>query len=411
MAAIDPLRASPVDLIASFGLMLDRSRETRYDHAWRVALLGYHLAKRLDSFEAPLVFLAGMVMDCGAIHFRRHIVEELADHPSTLSQKADTQLFFHPVTANEALRRLPGMRRVAELVLSHHECLNGSGYPAGLVGDQIELGAQILRVADQLDLVLRSDQPGNEKEAERALAPYEGEDFSAALVRTLREILSEHVPFGYLLRPEAISEEVEKICRELAGIRIFEDLDDWERVLAGLANIVDSHNLSYSQGHSTRSAELADRVATMLDLSEEDRRLVRWAGYLQNMGETALQREFKGKSGRLDETEREAIRRHPLVGEELLGRVEGFAPVARIVRCHHENWDGSGYPEGLAMTDIPLHSRIIRVADTFDAMISDRPYKRRRDWRHSLKELRRHAGSQFDPHVVEAAVTLLSAKT
>ncbi len=103
----------------------------------------------------------------------------------------------------------------------------------------------------------------------------------------------------------------------------------------------------------------------------------------------------------MDEIEWELMRKHTLVGERLLGTFPSMAPVARLVRSSHERWDGQGYPDGLAGEEIALGARVISICDAYDAMCSERPYSGRRSQQEALAELRRGAGSQFDPQLVE----------
>lgn len=406
-----PVKASAIELVATLGLMLDQERDTQLYHSWRVAVLGYRMAQRLTPFEAPLVFMAGMLADCGAVRFRRHIVHELMDHYAVLGQKTHTNLFFHPVVGYEIVRRIPGMRRVALLVLQHHECINGTGYPRGLSseGEGLELGSQILRLADQVDLTLRADQPGSLKEMMASLSPMADEDYPASLLAVMEEVLDGEVGFGRISQDDKVIQEVESICTALSGIQMFNGAGEWERALEAIGEMIDARNDLYTRGMSGRVARLAHGVALRLRLSEREQRLTRWASYLQNMGEVSLRRDVLGKSQRLEGTERKLIRTHPILSHNLISRVTGLSELARIVRHHHENFDGSGYPEGLALDEIPLPSRILRVADSYFAMTSSRPYQRRREFRQALKELRRQRGKQFDPDVVDATLAELES--
>jgi HD-GYP domain-containing protein (c-di-GMP phosphodiesterase class II) len=403
------IKASSIELIATVGLMLDLDRNVQLYHAWRVATLGYHLAQRLATFEAPLVFMAGMLADCGAVRFKRHIVHELLDQSAVVGQKASIHLFFHPIVGYEVVRRIPGMRRVAQLVRQHHECYNGTGYPDGLAGRDIDVGVQILRLADQFDLTLRADQPASLKEMRASLAPMANEDYSKALLTVLEEILEGELGFGRLLQDDKVIGEVENICTSLSGLKMFETAGDWERALEAIGELIDTRNDLYTSGMSGRVATLSTRVAARLGFSESEQRLTRWASYLQNMGEVSLRRDVLSKSQRLEDSERKLIRYHPILSHNLISRVTGLAAVSRIVRHHHENYDGSGYPEGLAMEEIPMPARILRAADSYFAMTSNRPYQRKRDFRQAFKELRRQRGKQFDPNVVDAMLLELES--
>ena len=154
--------------------------------------------------------------------------------------------------------------------------------------------------------------------------------------------------------------------------------------------------------HSGHVAELVVGVARRLGMSEiECTELVR-AAELHDLGKIAIPYAVLHKDGPLDAAEWEMMRRHAVIGANILSSAPALAGVAEIVRHHHERFDGGGYPHGLSGTAIPLGSRIVFVCDSFDAMVSARPYRRAMSEEGALEELRRHAGTQFDPDVVDA---------
>jgi two-component system cell cycle response regulator len=129
---------------------------------------------------------------------------------------------------------------------------------------------------------------------------------------------------------------------------------------------------------------------------------VEHAAVLHDIGKIGIPSELLRKQGPLSSGEREHMRSHPEIGARILEPVERLRQLAPLVRFSHECWDGTGYPDGLAGEQIPLGARIISVCDAFDAMVSDRPYRGGRSTDEALAELRSHAGTQFDPVVVEA---------
>jgi two-component system cell cycle response regulator len=154
------------------------------------------------------------------------------------------------------------------------------------------------------------------------------------------------------------------------------------------------------QSQMSRVADLALAVGRRLALDPEELDEMARAAELHDIGKMAIPDEILSKPGPLDEVELGFIRQHTLVGERILAAAPALAPVARIVRMSHENWDGSGYPDGVAGDDIPLASRIIAVCDAYHAMTTDRPYKKTVGHDEALAELLRCAGSHFDPTVV-----------
>jgi diguanylate cyclase (GGDEF)-like protein/putative nucleotidyltransferase with HDIG domain len=172
------------------------------------------------------------------------------------------------------------------------------------------------------------------------------------------------------------------------------------RAAASLARAVDARDV-YTGSHSQRVADLAARTARRLGLPDEDIELTRLAASLHDLGKLAIPEEILRKPGPLTEPERMVLERHPQIGFRMLESL-GVDPVADWVLHHHERWDGSGYPDGLPGDRIPLGARIIFVADAYDAMTSERVYRRRVAPEHAIAELERCAGSQFDPEIVAA---------
>jgi diguanylate cyclase (GGDEF)-like protein/putative nucleotidyltransferase with HDIG domain len=172
------------------------------------------------------------------------------------------------------------------------------------------------------------------------------------------------------------------------------------RAAASLARAVDARDV-YTGSHSQRVADLAARTARRLGLPEEEIELTRLAASLHDLGKLAIPEEILRKPGPLTEPERMVLERHPQIGFRMLESL-GVDPVADWVLHHHERWDGSGYPDGLPGDRIPLGARIIFVADAYDAMTSERVYRRRVAPEQAIFELGRCAGTQFDPEIVAA---------
>ncbi len=153
--------------------------------------------------------------------------------------------------------------------------------------------------------------------------------------------------------------------------------------------------------HQEDVSRLAVAVGRELGLDPEEIDVLRRAAEFHDIGKIAIPDEILRKPGRLDGIEWELMRKHTLVGERILGTSPSLAPVARLVRSSHERWDGEGYPDGLAGEEIPLGARIILICDAFDAMRRERPYSTVRDRQAALAEIRRAAGTQFDPNLMK----------
>jgi HD-GYP domain-containing protein (c-di-GMP phosphodiesterase class II) len=138
--------------------------------------------------------------------------------------------------------------------------------------------------------------------------------------------------------------------------------------------------------------------------------MLRYSAALHDIGKIGVRREVLNKPGGLEPSERGEVEQHTLIGERILAPIEFLAPIRPIVRHAHERWDGSGYPDGLAGEDIPLGARIVFACDAYDAMTTDRPYRAALTDPEARDELRRGAGKQFDPEVVEALLKVADAK-
>jgi diguanylate cyclase (GGDEF)-like protein/putative nucleotidyltransferase with HDIG domain len=180
------------------------------------------------------------------------------------------------------------------------------------------------------------------------------------------------------------------------------------RAAASLAHAVDGRD-AYTGRHSYMVGELAGRIAKRMGLPRDEVELARLAGRLHDIGKLAIPEEILRKPGPLNEAERLVLERHPQIGFRMLESL-GIEPVATWVLHHHERWDGRGYPEGLKEEEIPLGSRILFVADAYDAMTSDRVYRPKLSHEDAIAELERCAGAQFDSAVVQVVLEGLERK-
>ncbi len=164
----------------------------------------------------------------------------------------------------------------------------------------------------------------------------------------------------------------------------------------------------YTAGHSAAVAIYARDIASRLELPEDDQRLAHLCGLVHDIGKIGLPPGLLEKPGALTLAERRQMEKHSEIGERILAKVEDYAEIAKIVRHHHERWDGQGYPDGLAGEEAPLISRIITVADAYNAMTSDRPYRDAMPSRVARMRLAQGVESQFDTTVVAAFEAVLA---
>jgi HD-GYP domain-containing protein (c-di-GMP phosphodiesterase class II) len=201
---------------------------------------------------------------------------------------------------------------------------------------------------------------------------------------------------------------------ELQSLRYAEDIrrlyHQLQRAICqsvlGLANALEAKD-PYTRGHSERVGAWGRRLATALGLPADEIDTVTQAGLLHDLGKIGVPEVVLRKRGALDHDEWTLMRNHPMVGSQIVAPFEFFAGGAAVIRHHHERWDGSGYPDGLAGAAIPLGARIVAVADVFDALTSDRPYRGALPRDIALAYLGEEAGRTLDADVVTALLDLV----
>lgn len=171
--------------------------------------------------------------------------------------------------------------------------------------------------------------------------------------------------------------------------------------LRSLVTSIEARDL-YTKDHSERVASYALQIADIMNISTEDKEIIRFGGYLHDIGKIGVRDTVLLKPGKLTDEEFHEIRQHPVIGDNIMKPIKFFPKERELIRFHHERYDGRGYPDGLAGSRIPLIVRIMNVVDTYDAMTSSRPYRNALTHSFAIEELQRCSGTQFDGEVVRA---------
>ncbi|HET7482825.1 MAG TPA: HD-GYP domain-containing protein [Actinomycetota bacterium] len=177
--------------------------------------------------------------------------------------------------------------------------------------------------------------------------------------------------------------------------------DDRSQLVHMLVDVVNGSD-SYTAGHSARVADCAAILARMCEFLPSEIENVRRAALVHDIGKIGIPEKVLRKHGPLTDDEMHLVRLHPIFGASLLSRIPEMTKLVPAVLHHHERWDGTGYPTGLSMLDIPREARIIAVADAYDAMTSYRTYAPALSSEEAMNELRHHSGTQFEPGLVDA---------
>jgi putative nucleotidyltransferase with HDIG domain len=175
----------------------------------------------------------------------------------------------------------------------------------------------------------------------------------------------------------------------------------YDGLILSFVNALDAKS-PWTKGHSERVANYAIATAKEIGLKEKDIETLRTAALLHDIGKIGTYEVILDKPERLSIEELAIVKMHPVKGEEILSPISQLKDIFPIIRSHHERMDGEGYPDGLKGDEIPLLSRIIAAADSFDSMISERPYRLKLSIEDAVSEIKKCSGTQFDPQVVEA---------
>jgi putative nucleotidyltransferase with HDIG domain len=246
-----------------------------------------------------------------------------------------------------------------------------------------------------------------------ALAPYHAEKGERVAVGTIRLYEQEFdEPEIALLDAvtKATGHGLERAWLTKERVDLVDRLEAaWLGTAEALAAALEAKD-SYTADHASSIAELAVEVGAEFGMDKEALRDLRYGAIFHDIGKIAIPDAILNKPGPLTDAEFEVIKRHPIVGEQILAPVPFLEQVRRVVRHDHERWDGNGYPDGLKERQIPIGARIVLVVDAFHAMVSDRSYREGMSEESARIELNAHAGTQFDPDVVDAFVKVLDRR-
>ncbi len=196
--------------------------------------------------------------------------------------------------------------------------------------------------------------------------------------------------------------------RSLIKLKTLQDeLEHSENVVLTLAVAMEARD-PYTRGHSTRVGDISMAFSSFLGFSRKEQEQMKKAGILHDIGKIGVSTDLLCKDGRLTDDELEAVKRHTLIGEEICRPLVSVRAILPVIRSHHERWDGGGFPDGLRGEEIPLTARMLSIVDSFDAMVSRRPYREGRSASSVVKVLadERHTG-QWDPTLVDHFVEMV----
>ncbi len=289
---------------------------------------------------------------------------------------------------------------VADGISHLDEHWDGGGKPLNLMGQNISLFARIALLCQVADVFQKAD---GEIAARREINNRSGTWFDPALVEIFN-CISERPAFWDKMN----SDEVQRLIYEFEPALHAKIIDDdfLDDIAAGFAEVVDSKS-PYTSGHSNRVTLYTDMIAEALQFTDERRRWLKRAALLHDIGKLGVSNTILDKPSKLDDAEWVEMKRHAEFSESILSRISAFKELAPIAAAHHERLDGKGYPKGLKADQITLESRILTVADVFDALTADRPYRKALSIAQALEIMSAQIGTAIDGDCFQALLRAL----
>ena len=388
------------ELIAAMSLVMDMEENIKLYHGWRVALLADRIGALLR-VDTKKLFYGGLLHDIGAMGLDDHIVHQ-ALKPESIKIPVVLQ---HPIKGAAIISNLPGMGDVPQYILDHHETWDGTGYPMGKKGPEISLGGHVIFTADIIDLLLRNPDLSDRDSFYKNMLKMR-HLFSPQVFQAAGELLFSNGYFAKIMDYNNLKHMVDQ--RLASSVITCPDTAQEEVFMGVFADIIDAKHV-YTGGHSRRVAGIARSIARQMDFKGPFLEDIYKAALLHDFGKVAVPRRILDAPRKLTGKEFEIIKEHPERTSHLLETVSSLKHLAWAAGSHHERYDGRGYPRALKKDAIPVQARIISVADTLDAVTSNRPYQERRNFLEAAGVLIGNRGLQLDPDAAGAALELLDS--
>jgi len=390
------------ELITTLAYVNDMDENKKVYHTHRVSILSALIAKnRVSRQKLKEIFYAAVLHDVGGVGFPHHIIHYLKRN----DKNSKNILLSHPIIGAQLVSAIPRMTGAAKLILDHHEWVNGSGYPRGKTERYIPGGAQIIRIADAIDIAIQMNRFPTLDKLKEYLSQNINKEYTLELFNAAIKVLGENKLFYNLYDVNNVPAIFKEVGDSVGPIKINSRIDAIGVTLETLAQVIDMKH-PYTAGHSERVCRYAVDIALAMNLKHNEITKIKWAGLIHDIGKLRVPRVILDKKTHLSHRELNRVRKHAQFTREIISMVSTLREIAPIAAMHHEHFDGTGYPLGLKGEEIPLGARILNVCDAFDAMTSNRPYRKSMSGLAACRELEKNAGTQFDPAIVKETIPL-----
>ncbi|MBA4180676.1 MAG: hypothetical protein C0506_08830 [Anaerolinea sp.] len=408
-------RLSRGTVLAALSRVFDLAEGRRSGHAQRVAYVGVYLAGEmvLEPAQMEEVFFACLLHDVGMsagatgprVETGRgsRLISGAARASDVLSSVpiggwADviSALATHCELGARIARKMGLGESVARAVGRHHDCWDGSGPPGSVAGERVPVVARIVALADRVESMI--DAEGSpllvRRRGPALVRDMSGSELDPALAETMAAIAGRD-EFWLGFYDNDLSTSL--MALNYGGMMSRDDLFD---LIAVMSDVVDGRN-GREPGTGRRVADLARKMALCCDMTERRADLVKVAALLQDVGTLGVPAQYLSKPDILSIDEMSAVQMHPIYARDILSEIPGLGAAAWWVGCHHERIDGKGYPGMLEGDEVPVEAQVIGMCEAFDALTSERPYRRAMSAADAFEVMRGMGGTRFDPYLLE----------
>lgn len=393
------------ELITTLSCVIDIDEGRKNYHSWRVAILSTLCAKNsLSPEQLKYLFYAALLHDIGGVGFTIHIIHYLKRR----DKASYNILLSHPIIGAELISKIPQMGPAAKFISDHHEWIDGHGYPGAKQGKFIPWGSQVIRIADSIDIFLQIGRIRKLKALKDKMSLNINKEYSQKLFLRAFSILKKNRLFYKIYPAKNVTAIFEEVHEKVGLLRIPLKTDAIGKALEAVAQIIDMKH-PFTSGHSLRVSRYAMAIALSMNFSHDEVTRIKWAGLIHDIGKLNISRRILDKTTALTREEYRKIQKHTIETYKIINLISTLREITPVATAHHEHYDGSGYPFGLKKEQIPQGARILAVCDAFDAMTSNRPYRKPPTFKEACRELKRMSGKQFDPEIIEYALPLFSS--